>query len=759
MGLFSRDTDVYVSSVIYQLGNELDQIPDIIKANMIAAGMRGQNQARTIQKSIIDGGGIQLRQAYAYAASSYYVGIPIGLNNVSNESDPAVLETLVREYLTTTYAPAVVDLKVVSLESTSNYLTILRQQIESTYNYDFLDERVHTSVFGIPVESTLVLTGLQDDLVNHDDEQGWRLAFTKPDTTIVSFDEWYPLTLFDEADAEVKWRILIQVSFDGGPTESLSYDDTGGSASLNLFLRNIGTNQAGTFPPLVIRRRNAFIDHYRFYSKTFLPEAVWKSTSTYKTSKVYARKLGVDMSKLMDILGASPDIGQIDYAFVQPGTIISSPNQCALEYHFNYFNRLRLSMPDNKPAFDAWLAKSDGLMNYDDAMRCPAQNVHIYDPDAVANSINMVIAWRYMTYEEKSGALTNPYEIEVARPEGFGVKDVRARFGRATKHIYYDFTKCFIRKRLTESTYAELMIVGLWHENYVYKGTAVKSGVWDAFNDPDGDFGTGFLIPLELAVLATLSPREQLQLSQETNHLILNCYKVVKEKWYQTGIFKIAMVAISVVLIVISYGTLAPQVTALNSALYGAMIGFGVSATIALALAAVLSVVIIASVMYAVSFLAQEAGQWAAEQWGAFWGAVVQIGVAVALTWGLGWASGQVLGVSSVPMTLVQQVVMVGSQIISGLAAFTQYEMDLLTEEVTKWNEYLDSSANQMKQLEELWEENFPEMSLPAQMWFMPMETPDQFLSRTLSSTDSLTMRLTGPIEYLSELTLTPRLQ
>lgn len=764
MGLFSRDEKVYVSSVVYQLGDELDQIPDVIKASIIGSKMKGENTTRSIKKAIIDGQGVKLRQAYSYAAKSYYAGIPLGLSRVSNGADTAVLEALVKEWLPTAYPTG--ELKSFSLEYDTNYMVILQQQIETKYNYDFYNDAVHTSVFGIPVDSELQLEALPDDEVNHPDEYGWRLNFTKPDTTIVSFDEWYPVTLFDDEDALIKWRIVMQIAIGGAPSVTRMYVDPGTSVQLNLFLRNSTTQNRGTFPGLVLKKGmtkknkgNAWYDDWKFYSTFPISEATWKASTKYKTTKGYARRLGIDLEGLKKAIKESPDEGKIDFVFVQPGTNIASPNQCAMEYHFNYFNRLRLSFPDNKPAFDAWLAKTGGLMTSDEAKRCPSQSIRIRDPDDENKCVNMEIAWRYMTYEEKTGTLAKPYETEVTRAGDGGLKNIMFRWGKGTKGVQYDFTKFYIRKRLTETTYAELMICGLWHENYVYDGKSVKSGIWDAYNDPDGDFGTGFIIPLEIEVYSTLSGREQLQLAQEALHIIFNCYKVVKEKWYQTGIFKVFMVIISIVVIIVTWGAATPYVVALNSTIYGGLIAIGISVTIAAALAAVLTALIIVAVMVAVQLVAKAAGEWAAEHWGPIWGAIVQVVVTIVLTWGIGQLGQIYLNVPITPMTLAQQVMSAASMVFSTLATYTQYEMEVIQEEYKKWNAGADERDSQMKLIEQMWEENFPEMSLPAQIWFAPIERLDDWLLRTQSTGDALVNRLIAPIEYMCDITLTPRLQ
>lgn len=754
MSFWGGDETIYVSSVIYPLGEELDKIPDMVKAAVIGAGMKRTSRSYAIRKSIIDGQGIKLRQGFSYGRSHYYAGMPQGRKQIIGDPSNATLEMLVNDWLRFAYPGTPYELLSSTLEMTSNYDTIVRQQIESKYNYDFFNERVHTSVFGIPVESTLSYTALPDDQVLHEDQIGWELTFTKPDTTTVSFEEWYDESLFAGMGA-VENRVLIEVAFSGGEPQSLSYSYGGGYTPLDFYIKNTNTTNLLTFPAIILKRKNQYLNTNRYYTK--LPQATdwWKNQTAYKSSKVYGRRLGVKIDDLLKIVKDNPDEGKIDYCFVQPGTFISSPNLCAAEYHFNYFNRLRLAYPDGKPAFDAWEAKTGADMTKSEAKRCPSQSVHIYDADNERGTVNMTIAWRYMTYEVKTGTLTKPYEVECGPQER---KTIFFHWKGASKNVKYDFGRLYLRKRLTDTTYAELMVRGLWHENYVYKGKTVKSGVWDAFNDPDGDYGSGFLIPLDFEIYSSLSAREQLQLSQEALFIVFNCYKVVKEKWYQTGVFKVVLIIIAIIVIIISWGTLTPYITALYGSIYGGLVAIGIGVTIAAALAAILTTIIIVAVMVAVNLIAKEAGEWAAEHWGPVWGAIVQIVVTIALSWGIGQI-GTALGIATTPMTLTQQIIMGLTYVMSGLSTYTQFQMEQLMEEAKQYQNLLDDPNSPIKQLEKLWEENFPEMSLPAQMWFAPMEKMDDWLLRTLSTGDALVQRLIAPVEYMSDITLTPTLR
>jgi hypothetical protein len=760
MSFFGGSKKVYVSSVIYPIGNELDKIPDIVKASVIGSGMKGTSRSYGIKKAIIDGLGVKFHQAFAYAKKSYWAGLPLGLWYGTGEAAATTLTMLVTEWLTPLYAPTPIEVKSAILMTDTNYQTIIHQQIESKYNYDFFDERVYTTIFDIPVESTLELLALPPDDILHPDQFGWRLTFTKPDASTVFFDEWYDFSLFTNLES-IENRVFIEFSIAGAPAVTTSYSYGDGNASLNLFLQQAVTKHSTTFPAIPIKRNGVYLDTNKFYDNLSHPVDWWKTQPAYSTSKIYGRRLGFKVDDLIDLVRNNAKQKDIDYAFVQPGTMISSPNACAAEYHYNYFNRVRLVFPDGKPAFDAWNAKTGSSMNKSEAYSCPAQVLHIRDPDdritkGITDTVNMAIVWRYITYEEKTGTLAAPYVVECGAQEK---RVISHHWKGASKDVRYDFTPLYLRKRLTDTTYAEIMVYGLWHENYVYKDKSVKSGVWDAFNDPDGNYGSGFLIPLDFDIFSSLSAREQLQLAQEGIHIIFNCYQVVKEKWYQTGIFKIVLFIVAIVVIVLSWGTLSPYVAGLYGAVYGAVAAVVVSATLAMAIASVLTALIIATILVSVQLLAKEAGDWAAEHWGPVWGAVVSVAVTIALTWGITSFANTAFNIAVTPMTLTQQVVMGASYLFSALSTYTQYDMEQLAKQQEEFQAYVDDSNNPMKQLEKLWDENFPDMKLPAQMWFAPMEKMDDWLMRTLASGDTLVQRLTAPIEYLSEITLTPTLQ
>jgi hypothetical protein len=754
MGLFSRKTIVQVSSVIYPMGEEPERIPDIVKASVITASLQDNPIQPAIINSIIDGMGVKLRRAFDYARQTYYLGMPTGFPKTFGTKEDPVLNALVREYLERIHVGSAITVYETYVELATDYQTKVRELIRDDYSYDFVDDETTAATGAVDIGASLVLTGPFLDTA-HPGEIGYHLVFTNPDTSVEEIDEWYLDSEFTGRDL-ITQRVIMVFRQDSDLSETYAYAYGGDDPRLNVFLRSLSIPTSGTFPCIVLKKNNVYLDDDAFSG------VPWETSDSYVTSEAYCRRLSLDVDTVIANLKDNPDDGDIDFAYIQPGVRINSPNHSVQKYLYNYFHRLYLLYPDNKTNFENWTATNDFDVTTvpstpNKAKSPPSQSIHIYDPETTTTAVDMEIAWRWITVEAKSGSLATPYEVECG-PEQQIISKYTALSAAFTDEIY-ESTLLKIRKRTSSTTYDEMTICGLRHENYIYKGHSVQSGVWAAFNEDEvedgNDDGTGFIIPLDYSIFVTLTPRERLQLGQECLHLVLNCYVQYKQKWYETGFFKFILMVIAVIAIAFSWGTATPYVTAAYTSITNTLVAAGLSATVAAAISTIITAVLVVGITKGISMAAKEFGEWAAEKWGPVWGAIAQMAATVALSFGVS----QITGIPMfTPDKLANQVMQLSTMLLSSMAAYTEYTYTALQDEIKTWEDYAKANGNPLEEVNRLMEELNAEMSIAQQAILPRPETMDEFLGRTLTSTDGLTHRLTLPIHQMPELTLTPRL-
>ena len=135
----------------------------------------------------------------------------------------------------------------------------------------------------------------------------------------------------------------------------------------------------------------------------------------------------------------------------------------------------------------------------------------------------------------------------------------------------------------TSRTWKRMVMRNAVHINYPYNSHSIVTYPLDALKDEDE---SSFFFPLNLAIFKDMGIVDASEMHLCSAYLILNSYKVVKKKWYQSGIFK---VIVAVVVIVISiyfppFGTAANAtaggVLGTNVAVGTAIVGAGASASI-----------------------------------------------------------------------------------------------------------------------------------------------------------------------------------
>ncbi len=91
-------------------------------------------------------------------------------------------------------------------------------------------------------------------------------------------------------------------------------------------------------------------------------------------------------------------------------------------------------------------------------------------------------------------------------------------------------------------------------------------------------------IPLDLSILDDIGEKAKEHLYSKCLHTQLSLLKVTKEKWYQTGVFKVVMVLVGIAISIATAGAGTPLVTVLTQAAMNTVIGIAVGEIVSLAI-------------------------------------------------------------------------------------------------------------------------------------------------------------------------------
>lgn len=248
--------------------------------------------------------------------------------------------------------------------------------------------------------------------------------------------------------------------------------------------------------------------------------------------------------------------------------------------------------------------------------------------------------------------------------------------------------------QISDNAYEEILVYSP-SLDYPIKGKSTSSNL---SNDLDQ-----FIIPVDWAVAKKLPLTKREELYARSLHMVFNTYKVVKKKWYQSGIFKVFMIAIAIAFTFMMPGS-SPILQTLSLALsVGGVTG-------AILIFSTIGVVALTSVV--INQLGRLAGKFLKVKLLA----VLYIAV-IALS-----AYGMYNGTSWVDY---------GLHAMSGLGKAIDTSMTKqvgkLQANIADFNKYREEKEKELKELENLLHSNVSLYPL-----YIPGESPKQFFTRTI---------------------------
>jgi hypothetical protein len=576
MGLFSSKKKVYVSSVAYNLAGDEEDRVDFVKYTVLNSMMQNQSVSDGVVNGILGGTGMKIKGVHRYARDEYTYGVPNSNMQATGSVDAAVLIPVLEaanpgksiSLLTSYIAPA-------------DYEFFAEQYLAETYGYDRISGEFDSPPAGADVDATVsydfnagvvtfilmnadtstvsfthALTGFQsgrmyvhasyrtvEDLAPTDDTTTRPAEVGETDSVTT---ETLITTIVDEVHTKVTTTTITVVA--GTATVQVHVEESIASRSL-YYTYLLGSGVEPTLDAL-LSEESASVPYYpaiplRVKGVDMCDEA-HQSTELYQTSKKLLKRIGVKLDDLADKINENEDIDDVDFAFIVFGVPLVTQTPAGKRYLWDFFSYLDGISAVTQSQFDDWDSSPDK------ASTAPATNtLQIYDSENRANNYDVKIQWQYIKKSVLSGAIHSAAKIGDVDTSMGGASQFGLEQSSGYTDMMVDSSIFYLRKQIAENTYEVLEVSGLVWQNFIYDGKAVELTAHEAFNNEDEDVGTGFIIPLNRDIFRAMGGRWMTQLGAESTMLVFNCYQVVKQKWYQTGIFKVLLIVVAIVITVL----------------------------------------------------------------------------------------------------------------------------------------------------------------------------------------------------------------
>lgn len=521
---------------------------------------------------------------------------------------------------------------------------------------------------------------------------------------------------------------------------------------------------AGDFLPFIpVRIKNKMIDNGNF--DAYLPSV----------KKAYKKATNSRFDKLLEKVKDNDDIGDIDYAYCVFGVSLNVKDNASRKYVYKFFEQLHISL-GNDPSYQEFRAKmviaeasnthftqwktaqslpSDPLYGTPQPLLVPYPPSPEFKVRLQSNGLmnfNMAVIWKDLTVSSGSGLKEPDKKVGdcwfVLEPEYTYNYEIQNGVQVVTNIEKHNNMVIYLQE--SKTVWRSIIVTGLYHKNKIYGGKSVTIDAEDALNDTDE---SGFIIPINRTIMSQMSVKDSTQMATACNIMAFNCYQVVKQKWYQSGWFKVVIVVVAIVISIYA----PPAGTGLlgSAASVGAAVGLtGVAAvivgTIANALAAMLLIKLIGVVSVAAF----------GEKVGTMVGAIAGV-IAVAVGSEMSGGTGSVTaGFSALtkPENIMQLTVAAGN-------GYAEYMQQAVNETIQETQELIAKYEDQLATISAKYESAFgpggrgiidPIAITQASTQFM--ESSDQFLSRTLMNGGDIAALSQAMIENFTKMTTSTEL-
>lgn len=780
MGLFSSKKKTYVSSVVYNLAGEEEDRVDYLKYTTLNALMQDRNVAEAITDGYLRGKGMNFRAAYRYARDTFTWGLPNSNSTFVQITDNAPILAAIDAQ------SGGLEVEVVTLEAgIANYNWWAEREMCEKYLYDPVEETMGAPPPGVEADAvvsfdvdragTIYLEFLNSGSIapivvklnpaDYKLRMMYVYSLFRNVTTLITKDDIVSrefitgdtnfgsttINVVERNGEENTTTTRIDIVTDGVTTTTSTKETVIQRSRSKYFLYRLGAGQY----PAIDALSSTLIESGAYFPAVPLrvdnqdwTTAAHKNKPLYKTSKKLLGHLGLEIDDLSKTINSNQSVKDIDYAFVVQGVPINTKSQASQLYLFEFFDHLRTIQSYNKPDFDIWKAgskKQSPLVN----------SLEIFHRDNRKDNYDIKLSWQYVTRTNKAGTIkpgarVNDIEVVMGAKDQYNITQGGMIAFRVVTSV--EGSSLYIRKQISETQYSEIEVCGLVYENFVYKGKSVEITAQEVFSKQNtSEPIDGLLIPMNINAVNALNIRWRTQLAYECSHMVFNCYQVVKQKWYQSGLFKLILAIVAIVVIIWSMGTATGAVASAWGAVIGVLGTIGIVGLLASIIAA--SLYYLAS-MVLLNLLTKVAVNVLGETWGRVVAAIAMIVIMNAAS-----AAGNTTtaAAASTPLTAVN--------ILKGLSAVNQvysaYAQGQAIEIYKDIEALKESYTGKMEEIDKLTKEmlgnnlNLIDIEgLIAQTQYFMIESPGVFFGRTLMLGSEVAATTNGMITNFAQLGL-----
>lgn len=370
-------------------------------------------------------------------------------------------------------------------------------------------------------------------------------------------------------------------------------------------------------PFLPVRIDNVFIDEG------------WAKPIYYEKARRFYKKAsgGKKIEDLIKTVKDNDSIDDIDFAFMMYGVSLNTKSQSSKRYLWEFFRSLVEFQSVTASEYDAWnnsladrarltgamkeLLANDGDPWGDRARRILKEYNALNKPNLRYNTISQKSQWLpdlfqlfiHWVYIQQSLVTGNNYperkvgEVWLERVNKVVVNEMAMYHVKGPEggHMEfsqdsYEFQRFNIFKKISNTVTARLFVVGAKQQNIVYNGKDIVINSDAALMDSEE---SSFVVPIHMESFRRLRPVDRNQVGCENQYMLFNCYTIVKQRWYQRGIFKLVFaIVIAIIGVLVPpiggaalgiFGTAASVGAAIGiTGTLGAMIGAAVNAIAAM---------------------------------------------------------------------------------------------------------------------------------------------------------------------------------